>query len=50
MGDGFGRGSWIRTNDLQYPKLIIVISQSVLQLPLVAETLCLAILLVPLVS
>ena len=32
----FGRGSWIRTNDLQYPKLKMAISPSILKLPHVA--------------
>jgi len=46
----FGRGSWIRTNDLQYPKLISHVSRSVLQLPHAAKTLYLAALLAPQVS
>jgi hypothetical protein len=29
----FGRGSWIRTNDLQYPKLISHILRCVLAIP-----------------
>src|SRR6266852_2006553 len=45
-----GRGSWIRTNDLQYPKLISHVSRSVLQLPQAAITLYLSILLAPQVS
>jgi hypothetical protein len=48
--DFIGRGSWIRTNDLQYPKLISDISQSVLQLPEADKTLCLLTLLAPEVS
>ena len=43
----FGRGSWIRTNDLQYPKLISHISQRFLQLPHAAKTLCFLIFLAP---
>jgi hypothetical protein len=30
--DVLGRGSWIRTNDLQYPKLIIAVPDSSLRL------------------
>src|SRR5450759_1654807 len=45
-----GRGSWIRTNDLQYPKLISHVSQSVLELPRATQPLHLSILLAPYVS
>jgi hypothetical protein len=39
LKSSFGRGSWIRTNDLQYPKLIINVSPRVLPLPLGTNTL-----------
>ena len=43
----FGRGSWIRTNDLQYPKLIFVDSRSFLLMPDDGKPLQLKAILVP---